>query len=421
MTPENAIQLPLWGFFERLKATGYSLGMEEYTLLLQALGGDSTYPKSDDELLLLCKHLWYKPGENEKLFEEWFWDEFEVERSLSKAKLKEEERIIEARKVQKNPGRQEVLDRRTTVTQEPEYIPDVERKPEPKPRKEESESSDNEIDSSHQSSELIPGDDGLGNDDDSIYLNIHAASQRKASIALSQAITPPSSVNFSFEGGFKPMTERELKNSWRYLPARQIRQQFNDEIDVRSTVRAIAKTGEQFFAGPIFKEKDGKEAGLFILIDHLGSMVAFEEFAKDVERSAREWFSKQFSASGIRTYYFQNVPETWLYLNTSHTRHHKVAHLQSTFALYPVPILIISDGGAAKGQYEPERIKDTVEALDQLKRFSSRIAWLNPLPAKRWEGTSAEPINRMLEGSMCEANPAGFMRAINILRGKIHH
>jgi uncharacterized protein with von Willebrand factor type A (vWA) domain len=81
-------------------------------------------------------------------------------------------------------------------------------------------------------------------------------------------------------------------------------------------------------------------------------------------------------------------------------------------------MLIVSDAGGAKGTFSEERVAATEEALRTLGGFTSPIAWLNPLPRVRWAGSSAQYINRILGGTMCEATPMGFMRAINILRGK---
>ena len=47
-------------------------------------------------------------------------------------------------------------------------------------------------------------------------------------------------------------------------------------------------------------------------------------------------------------------------------------------------VVIISDAGAARGRFDPVRLLDTVASLKGLRTVSTRVVWLNPLPATAW-------------------------------------
>jgi uncharacterized protein with von Willebrand factor type A (vWA) domain len=405
--------LPLFSYFQQLQQSGYALGMGEYKLLVEALGHKETSPETAEDLLRLCRHLWYKPGQNIKVFEDLFWQFFEEEQKQAHVRLEEEEKRLQ--QVESATQRQTSRAESTTSTSGG--------------GSEQSTSSAREAGQPEQ--EVQPDDaraseQALGsevavpeNQEEFIFLNIHPRAGASGSIAIDTGNQEYElQRTFSFEGGYAPLSRRELQNLWRYLPTRQLDKRDSNLLDVKATVKEIARIGEQSYFQPKFHQEYMRESGLFLLVDHLGSMIAFDDFASEVEAAALDWFLQHDKASGIRRYYFQNIPEKHLYLNTSHSEFHQIKHLHSKFGLSPKPMLIISDAGAAKGMFNEQRVEATAEALKALSGFASPIVWLNPLPAKRWEDTSAQAINHILGGTMCEATPIGFMRAIDILRGK---
>ncbi|MCB1816260.1 MAG: VWA containing CoxE family protein, partial [Candidatus Competibacteraceae bacterium] len=80
-------------------------------------------------------------------------------------------------------------------------------------------------------------------------------------------------------------------------------------------------------------------------------------------------------------------------------------------------LLFVSDAGAARGHRRLARIRATAECLARLKRVSSFIAWLNPMPAPRWDGTSAQFIAGLVP--MFQMDPDGFSNAVDCLRGQL--
>ena len=72
-------------------------------------------------------------------------------------------------------------------------------------------------------------------------------------------------------------------------------------------------------------------------------------------------------------------------------------------------ILIFSDGGAARGHFDRERLALTADFLEKLNRRVRRVAWLNPMPRTRWTATTAEAIARLVP--MLEVSQHGLHEA----------
>ena len=79
-------------------------------------------------------------------------------------------------------------------------------------------------------------------------------------------------------------------------------------------------------------------------------------------------------------------------------------------------VLIFSDAGAARGGYNRERVELTGEFLQEVRRAVRYVAWINPMPESRWDGTTAGEIAELVP--MFEITRRGLQGAIAILRGK---
>ena len=79
-------------------------------------------------------------------------------------------------------------------------------------------------------------------------------------------------------------------------------------------------------------------------------------------------------------------------------------------------VVILSDGGAARGRYDLLRLLDTVAFLKGAKEWSNRLVWLNPLPPTAWTGSTAAEIARHVP--MFSMDRDGMYRAVNVLRGQ---
>ncbi|MDF5726567.1 MAG: hypothetical protein PUP92_00650 [Rhizonema sp. PD38] len=69
-----------------------------------------------------------------------------------------------------------------------------------------------------------------------------------------------------------------------------------------------------------------------------------------------------------------------------------------------------------RGGNSEERYELTQQFLSQIKQRVRYIAWLNPLPRKRWAGTTAGDIARLVP--MFEVSRRGLQDAIGVLRGR---
>ena len=85
-------------------------------------------------------------------------------------------------------------------------------------------------------------------------------------------------------------------------------------------------------------------------------------------------------------------------------------------------ILVYSDAGAARGGMDNTRLGHTAEALATLRRYTTTIAWLNPVPRDRWAGTTARAISDLEHGAvpMFPLDRPSLIEAIDVLRGRGH-
>jgi hypothetical protein len=85
------------------------------------------------------------------------------------------------------------------------------------------------------------------------------------------------------------------------------------------------------------------------------------------------------------------------------------------------PILVEGEPGCGKatGQTNREHVRSARRFID-LARDASwwPIAWLNPMPRRRWVGTSAARIAAIPGIAMFELTEDGLVAAVDHLRGK---
>ena len=97
-------------------------------------------------------------------------------------------------------------------------------------------------------------------------------------------------------------------------------------------------------------------------------------------------------------FYYQNYPTGYVYSKPNFSDPVKVgealvkANRNSTIAV------VISDGGAARGNTDLTPIKKREEMteafLQMLRDTCAHVIWLNPMPEHRWKNTSAELISK---------------------------
>jgi len=164
------------------------------------------------------------------------------------------------------------------------------------------------------------------------------------------------------------------------------------------------------------KEMQGETPELILLIDHKGSMVAFKRLAQALIDSAEK------AGINVHRYYFRNVPQRYndadallyVYADMGEINHRPLRDILNESP--NAAVLIISDAGTASGSYSMPRIQATEYFLREVYEHTHKVAWLNPMPENRWDGSSAYIIRELCD--MFEATPDGLQKTMPILNGK---
>ncbi len=203
-----------------------------------------------------------------------------------------------------------------------------------------------------------------------------------------------------------PVSRRSMAYIWRYL-RRPVKDGPRDVLNIKATVECAARQG--FFLDSVYDRRETNHAHLVLLIDQGGSMVPFHRFTRDLIDTADE----ESSIQQVDMAYFHNVALPSVFRDP---------HLTEPVSLDQVlaectansSVLVVSDAGAARGYRSMDRIRATTEFLVKLRRRTTLIAWLNPMPKPRWASTSAQFIARLVD--MFQMDPDGFSNAVDVLR-----
>jgi uncharacterized protein len=352
--------------FSQLREAGFPLGIGEYKLLLEAL--QKGFGTSDrTSLYRLCKTLWVKSAEDKRLFDYHF--ELIVKESQEAIPAIPEKPDISAPETE-DSGIMETAPQLTEQTSEP-----IISAPHP---------------------ELI----------EAIEDEVQAA---KAVMQATNKYEATSDRQFILTSEYFPVTRRQMKQSWRYL-RRPVREGPPVELDVEATVNQIGRQG--ILLSPVLVPRRINRSQLLLLIDRDGSMVPFHDLSQRLAETAVR--GGRLGNAGI--YYFQNCPVDYLYHDPYQLEAEKIGDLLAKLRPERSAMLIFSDAGAARGGYSEERVELTAAFLQQIKAKVRNVAWLNPMPESRWEGTTAGKVARLVP--MFEMARRGLQDAIGLLRGK---
>lgn len=208
-----------------------------------------------------------------------------------------------------------------------------------------------------------------------------------------------------------PVTRRQMKQSWRSL-RRMVRQGPPVELDVTATMEQTCREG--MLLELVLRPRRINRNELLLLIDQDGSMVPFHALSERLAETALQ--GGQLARTGI--YYFHNCPVDYLYRDPYHQEAESINDVIGQLPAEYTSVLIFSDGGAARGNFNQERLDLTAAFLDQLRQQLRYVAWLNPMPRNRWTGTAGE-IAKLLP--MFELSRHGLDQSIDVLRGKSVH
>lgn len=358
-------ELPLLDIFNSLRQRhGLPLGVDEYLAVLRSLQAGFGIG-SRQEVEQLCCLMWAKSEEESRLIRQLF----EQMWRYSPAELE-------------NDGKR---------------FPDIPEKPKPSSTSAESEDSSAETPTSEPLPELetppSPTPEPV------------QAVQAVRSSRRDRELRRP---RYSLLTEYFPVTRRQMKQCWRYL-RRPVREGVPIELDVEATVAKIGHEG--ILLEPVLMPPRSNRTDLVLMIDQEGSMVPFHELSRQlVETAQRGGRLRQ-----TRVFYFHDYPDEYLYRHLALLNAQPISEVLEEIGERAV-VLIVSDGGAARGNFDQDRVESTKLWIEQLQQSVRYCAWLNPMPNDWWQHTTAGEIARLLP--MFEMSRQGMNAAISVLRGR---
>jgi uncharacterized protein with von Willebrand factor type A (vWA) domain len=236
-----------------------------------------------------------------------------------------------------------------------------------------------------------------------------------------------------------PVSYRAVAQAWRRLRW-PVREGPATELDVAATVQR--RCGLGVVSPPVLRPRRRNRAKLLLLVDRQGSMTPFHSYVNEVCRAI--WQAGRLRQVGV--FYFHDTPlegadssvleplQGQLFPSLDPVLAEVPALTQGTLMsdtdlVSPesardvvsehgrgAAVVILSDGGAARGRYDLLRLLDTVAFLKGAKEWSHHLVWLNPLPPTAWTGSTAAEIARHVP--MFPMDRDGMYRAVNVLRGQ---
>lgn len=368
MTPAPTADPPLLGLFLRLREAGLPLGIDEYLLAVRGLQAGFGQPDRN-ALRRFCAALWVKSADDERLFATHF------DKALTAAASYEADSRLP---VDKLDAASEVSPSRTDT--------DV---------------------------ETAPSGQGLPVQLSVLARQVDDEVQAAAAVAqVAPSDTEAHGARYLLMSDYLPVTKRQMKQSWRFL-RQQVREGPLEEVDVEATIDQICREG--FLVEPVRVPRRTNRAELVLLTDTHGSMVPFHALGRRLIQTAER--GGRLGRAGV--FYFHDCPTEFLYSDPARQKGTAIDKWLVSGDLHRSRILFFSDGGAARGQFDRERLALTADFLEKLNRRVRRVAWLNPMPRTRWTATTAEGIARLVP--MFEVSQHGLHEAIRVLRGLTAH
>ncbi|WP_204141291.1 hypothetical protein [Halomicronema sp. CCY15110] len=242
-----------------------------------------------------------------------------------------------------------------------------------------------------------------------------------------------------------PVTYREVAQAWRRL-RRPTRTGPPIELDIEGTIEKCSRVGVA--SSLVMRPRRRNIAKVLLLIDRKGSMTPFHGFCDEVCTAMQE--AGRFEE--LPVFYFQNSPaegaddsvlesdalediffppldpvlpeikpvtEGDLYLDPEL---YNLISLEAVLKNHAndASVVILSDAGAARKQFNAERLLNTIAFFKALRAHTTRYVWLNPLPKNHWDGSKTKSTATALSRHipMFSLNRRGLHQAVNVLRGQ---
>jgi uncharacterized protein with von Willebrand factor type A (vWA) domain len=202
-------------------------------------------------------------------------------------------------------------------------------------------------------------------------------------------------------------SERELAVTWRRL-RRVARRGAGRELDIAATIGEQCRSG--VLVHGVLRSPRSNVAGLAVLADVSPSMAPWRPFLRTLSESLA---LSKLRAHGM--FYFSNFPREWIFCTPQlDQRIHLDEFARSHGGL---PLLVIGDAGAARGRYNPRRVRQTASFIERVARDFHPIVWINPMPRHRWAGSSAGALGDQSLLSALPLDKESLIRAMDVLRG----
>jgi len=368
-----------------------SLGIAEYHALLDAVEKGQIIGDLK-ALQLACEIIWLKTEAQKIAFRRLF--EQQQEKEMATVLLFLQQKARQAAQTDRPPTETTPVDApQNTDTKDEDKVPGTKDKTE-------APATDSTSDGTSENAAEA---------DAEVLLSLEEAEQ---GVALKEEQTQSESIlshPYILSDAYHPINERDMRQSWRFL-RQPLATGLTDELNIQQTIRQFARDG--FLSNVYYHKTYEDKLRLLLLIDYKGSMVAFHTLAQQLIRTVQQEGYRRH----IQVCYFHDVPKKHLFLNRARTMAIQKEKLLQQVSAKQTRVLIFSDAGAARGKMELARIDDTWDFVDELLPKIRQMVWLNPVPRKRWEGTTAEEIAAITP--MFEINQQGFRAAIRHLRGK---
>jgi uncharacterized protein len=234
-----------------------------------------------------------------------------------------------------------------------------------------------------------------------------------------------------------PLAAREVAQAWRHL-RRPVRTGPAVELDITASIRDRARRGVA--TPPVLVPRRRNAVRLLLLIDRNGSMTPFHQYVDFVVAGIRD----ASRIDDVLPVYFHDVPgphadravlgedpfradldpvlsrigplrDGRVYADPGLARPMGLPGVLEMVT--PVTaVLVISDGGAARGKLDNPRLLDTVALLKAVRLNGAGTGWLNPVPSARWTGTTAAAVARHVP--MYPFTRQGLDTVVDVLRGR---
>lgn len=381
----NLDQLPLLDIFNSLRQRhGLPLGVEEYLVIVRSL--EAGFGISNrEELEQLCCMLWAKSEEENRLIQRLFVKMWKQIESL---------RVNFVSDTQENSSTS--LNETPSSTDTSSLIPDL-----PTPENYESSAIATPTTEEPSFDEPLP-------DLETPPTITPEPVQAVQAVRNSRGDREMKRPRYMLLTEYFPVTKRQMKQCWRYL-RRPVRQGIPTELDVEATVAKIGREG--ILLQPVMMPPRTNRTDLVLLIDQEGSMVPFHDLSRQLVETAE-------CGGRLRTtnvFYFHDYPDEYLYRHPAMLDAKSVSEILEEIG-ERAAVLIVSDAGSARGNFDQERVDNTKVWIEQLQQSVRYFAWLNPMPSECWGQTTAGEIARFVP--MFDMSSQGMNAAINVLKGR---